>query len=104
MEFELDANGNVVGTPTALVEYVGTGRATVVGLMAGPDGLYFTELYKDENVVTPIDAGARVFRVRFAPAGNGDFNGDGKRRRGGLRRMAEDARDDRLAGVFRRRW
>jgi glucose/arabinose dehydrogenase len=77
-EFVLDANGNVVGSPTALVEYVGTGRATVVGLAAGPDGLYFTELYKDEGAVTPIDAGARVFRVRFAPAGNGDFNGDSK--------------------------
>jgi glucose/arabinose dehydrogenase len=77
-EFVLDANGNVVGSPTALVEYVGTGRATVVGLAAGPDGLYFTELYKDEDAVTPIDAGARVFRVRFAPAGNGDFNGDAK--------------------------
>ena len=76
-EFKLDANGNVVGSPTAFVEYVGTGRATVVGLAAGPDGLYFTELYKDQNAVTPIDAGARVFRVRFAPAGNGDFNGDG---------------------------
>ncbi len=76
-EFELDANGNVIGSPTTFVEYVGTGRASVVGLAAGPDGLYFTELYKDQNVVTPIDAGARVFRVRFAPAGNGDFNGDG---------------------------
>jgi glucose/arabinose dehydrogenase len=78
LEFELDANGNVVGTPTSLVEYVGTGRGTVAGLIAGPDGLYFTELYKDQDVVTPIDAGARVFRVRFAPAGNGDFNGDSK--------------------------
>ena len=76
-EFKLDANGNVVGSPTTFVQYVGTGRATVAGLVAGPDGLYFTELYKDQNVVTPIDAGARVFRVRFAPAGNGDFNGDG---------------------------
>ena len=78
LEFELDANGNVVGAPTTLVEYVGTGRGTVAGLIAGPDGLYFTELYKDQDVVTPIDAGARVFRVRFAPAGNGDFNGDSK--------------------------
>jgi glucose/arabinose dehydrogenase len=76
LEFQLDANGNVVGTPSAFVEYVGTGRATVSGLIAGPDGLYFTELYKDEGAVTPIDAGARVFRVRFAPAGNGDFNAD----------------------------
>ena len=44
--------------PTTFVEYVGTGKGTVVGLAAGPDGLYFTELYKDQNAVTPIDAGA----------------------------------------------
>jgi hypothetical protein len=39
--------------------------------------LYFTELYKDQDAATPIDAGARVFRVRFAAAGNGDYNADG---------------------------
>ena len=76
VEFQFDVNGNVVGGPTSFIEYVGTGRATVSGLTAGPDGLYFTELYKDENAVTPIDAGARVFRIRFAPSGNGDFNED----------------------------
>jgi glucose/arabinose dehydrogenase len=77
VEFTFDASGNVIGSPTTFIEYVGTGYATVVGLSAGPDGLYFTELYKDQDVVSPIDAGARVFRVRFAPAGNGDFNSDG---------------------------
>ena len=29
------------------VEYNGSGRATAVGLASGPDGLYFTDLYKD---------------------------------------------------------
>ncbi len=76
VEFELDANGNVVGSPTTLVEYVGTGRATVVGLSAGPDGLYFTELYKDLDVVTPIDAGARIFRVRYINPLPGDYDID----------------------------
>jgi hypothetical protein len=78
VEFQFDANGNVVGPPSTLVEYVGTGRGTVVGLAAGPDGLYFTEFYKDEDPLSPIDPGARVFRVRFADAGHGDFNGDGR--------------------------
>lgn len=77
LDFKLDANGNVEGTPTTLIEYVGTGRGTVAGLAAGPDGLYFTELYKDLDVVTPIDAGARVFRVRFIGAGDADFDLDG---------------------------
>jgi len=77
VEFELDANGNVIGSPSTLVEYVGIGRGTVSGLVAGPDGLYFTELYKDLDAETPIDSGARVFRVRFTAGGDADFDLDG---------------------------
>jgi len=74
-EFEFDANGNVLSGPTPLVEYVGDGRATVVGLAAGPDGLYFTELYKDLNTSGPTASGARLLRVRFV--GTDDCNGNG---------------------------
>lgn len=47
------------------LEYDGTGKATVAGIAAGPDGLYFTELYRDYGYASPIDRGARVFRVRW---------------------------------------
>ncbi len=77
VSFELDAAGNVVGGPQTLVEYVGVGRATVVGLAAGPDGIYFTDLYKDLDAQTPIDAGARVLRVRYVGGISGDFDLDG---------------------------
>lgn len=78
VEFTLDANGNRTSGPTTLVEYTGSGQGTVVGLAAGPDGLYFTELYKDLGAVTPIDAGARIFRVRYVNpiAADYDINGD----------------------------
>ncbi|MCI0332779.1 MAG: PQQ-dependent sugar dehydrogenase [Planctomycetes bacterium] len=77
VQFALNTSGGLVSGPTTLVEYVGIGKGTVVGLAAGPDGLYFTELYKDLDAVTPIDAGARVFRVRYANplAGDYDING-----------------------------
>ena len=78
VEFELDASGNVLDGPNTLVEYVGTGRATVVGLATGPDGLYFTDLYKDLDATTPIDAGARVYRVRYTAGGDSDFDLDGE--------------------------
>ena len=73
-EFVLDANGNRLSGPTKLVEYNGTGKSTVVGLAAGPDGLYFTDLYKENDTVA-TNRGANVLRVRFVglpPAGNGD--------------------------------
>jgi hypothetical protein len=78
VEFVLDANGNRVSGPTTLVEYRGTGQGSVVGLAAGPDGLYFTELYEDSGANGPTAPGARIFRVRYVnPPLAGDYNTDG---------------------------
>jgi hypothetical protein len=74
VEFVLDANGNRIGGPTTLVEYRGTGRSTIVGLAAGPDGLYFTELYEDSGDSGPTAVGARVFRVRYIGHAAGDYD------------------------------
>lgn len=73
-EYVLDAAGNLSQGPTDFVRYTGTGKATAVGLAAGPDGLYFTDLYKDQDYQAPIDVGANVLRVRFV--GAADFTVD----------------------------
>ena len=73
-EYVLDAQGNLIGDPIPFIEYVGTGRATVCGLAAGPDGLYFTELYADSGN-NPIATGARMLRI--APEAAEDCNGNG---------------------------
>ncbi len=65
VEFVLDANGNLRTGPIKFVEYTGTGKATAVGLAAGPDGLYFSDLYKDQGYVSPVDRGANLLRVKF---------------------------------------
>lgn len=64
VEFGLDEAGKMTSGPETLVEYAGTGKATAVGLAAGQDGLYFTDLYKDKGFESPIDRGANVLRVR----------------------------------------
>ncbi len=74
VEFVLDAAGNLVSGPLPLVEYVGSGRGTATALAAGPDGLYFADLYKDAGAATPTDRGASVFRIRWA--GIADFTAD----------------------------
>lgn len=77
-EFVLDPQGNRLSGPTALIEYNGPGKATACGLAAGPDGLYFTDLYKDTNYTSAIERGANILRVRYMgvppppPAGIGD--------------------------------
>lgn len=65
VEFVLDANGNLQSGPIKFVEYTGTGKATAVGLAAGPDGLYFSDLYKDQGYLTPVDRGANILRVKL---------------------------------------
>jgi hypothetical protein len=80
VEFVIDSAGSLVSGPTSMVEYAGSGKGSVVGLAAGPDGLYFTDLYKDLNYAGPTDRGANIWRVRYAPAGpccTSDFDGDG---------------------------
>jgi glucose/arabinose dehydrogenase len=69
VELDPDESG-VLGTTPArtLIEYNGVGRATAAGLAAGPDGLYFTDLYKDMDATSPIDAGAKLWRVRYVGA------------------------------------
>ncbi len=64
VEFEIDAQGNLVSGPSSLIRYNGSGRATAAGLAAGPDGLYFTDLYDDLGS-SPLDAGANVLRIRY---------------------------------------
>jgi glucose/arabinose dehydrogenase len=71
VEFVVGPNGEYVDGPNTLIAYNGSGRASACGLAAGPDGLYFTDLYKDENYESPIDRGANVLRVRYV--GVADF-------------------------------
>jgi glucose/arabinose dehydrogenase len=73
-EFVLNAEGDLVEGPTTLIEYGGSGKASVVALAAGPDGLYFSDFYKDQDYQTPIDRGARILRVRYV--GTADFSAD----------------------------
>ena len=65
-EFVLNAAGTALDSgPTRLIEYTGTGRATVSGLAFGPDGLYFTDLYKDHGATSASDTGAQVLRIKW---------------------------------------
>ncbi|MFT7169944.1 MAG: glucose/arabinose dehydrogenase [Paracoccaceae bacterium] len=76
-EFELDAQGNKISGPTTLVEYAGTGRASVAGLSAGPDGLYFTDLYRDSGS-NATATGANLLRIRWVGAELGECGSVGQ--------------------------
>lgn len=65
VEFTIDSTGVVTSGPTSFVEYAGSGRASCVGIAMGPDGMYFTDLYKDLNAASPIERGANLYRVRY---------------------------------------
>ncbi|CAN5334946.1 hypothetical protein BH09SUM1_BH09SUM1_29350 [soil metagenome] len=73
-EFDLDSTGTLLSGPIPLISYIGTGRATASALAAGPDGLYFSDLYKDEDAVSPIEPGANILRISYV--GGVDFQAD----------------------------
>ncbi len=69
VEFDHDSSGEFGSVPaTPLVEYNGVGHETVVGLAAGPDGLYFTDLYKDDGDDGSA-RGANLWRVKYVGSG-----------------------------------
>lgn len=60
----LDAFGKLLVPPTPLVRYNGTGRSTVAALAAGPDGLYFSDLFEETGASGATAPGANILRVR----------------------------------------
>ena len=70
VEFAVTPGGAYISGPTPLIHYTGVGKATAVGLTAGPDGLYLTDLYKDLGYVSPIDPGANVLRIKYRGVAN----------------------------------
>ena len=64
-EFDLGAGGTLISGPIPIIEYDGSGKATVAGIEAGQDGLYFSGLYKDLDITTPIDPGASIYKIVF---------------------------------------
>ena len=73
-EFALGGQGQLLTGPATLVEYTGSGKGSAVALAAGPDGLYFSDFYKDLNYQSPIDRGANILRIRYV--GSADFTAD----------------------------
>jgi glucose/arabinose dehydrogenase len=68
-EFVITPGGGVTSGPTPIVQYNGLGKSTVAALAAGPDGLYFSELYTEDSP-DPTFPGARIYRVRFTGEDN----------------------------------
>ncbi len=64
-EFSIDIDGFLTNSPIPIVEYDGSGKATVAGVEAGPGGLYFSGLYKDLDFTSPIDPGASIYKIVY---------------------------------------
>lgn len=67
-EFVIDANGKLTSGPRQLIHYTGSGKGTAAALAAGPDGLYFSDLYRDAGGSGAFPAttpGASILRIRY---------------------------------------
>jgi hypothetical protein len=61
----LNGSGKLATPPVTLLRYNGTGRGTITALAAGPYGLYFADMYREDGVGGATAAGANVYRVRY---------------------------------------
>jgi hypothetical protein len=62
--FQLDADGNVE-SESVFLDYVGNGKATVIGVAFGPDGLYFTDLYGENGFDEFGQVHGNIYRIRW---------------------------------------
>jgi glucose/arabinose dehydrogenase len=51
--------------PRLIAVYNGTGKASCSAIAAGPDGIYFADLYPDFNFDNPTAPGARVMKLSY---------------------------------------
>jgi glucose/arabinose dehydrogenase/phosphodiesterase/alkaline phosphatase D-like protein len=65
--FVLDSAGNVA-SDSLFLDYVGVGRATVIGVAEGLDGLYFTDLFGENGFDQFGQTQGNVYRLRWAAA------------------------------------
>jgi glucose/arabinose dehydrogenase len=62
-EFVLEPDGAIRREPTVFARYTGAGRGSIVDLKLQPDGLYFTDLYHEDDDHGPTAPGGRVWRI-----------------------------------------
>ena len=75
-EWIIDSAGALTSGGRAVCFYDGGGKSTTAALAAGPDGLYFSDLYKEDETVNPIARGANILRLRYNPVVPLDCNGN----------------------------
>jgi glucose/arabinose dehydrogenase len=76
-EWLIDADGNLTEGRRPVATYNGSGAATPVAIAAGPDGLYFSDLFGDAPGEIGIPT-AKIMRLRYrAPTAGPDCNGNG---------------------------
>ena len=63
-EFRLNSDGTIAGQPAVFAHYTGEGRGSIADLKLQPDGLYFTDLFRDDGDGGPAAPGGKVWRIR----------------------------------------
>jgi hypothetical protein len=67
-ELIVTPTGELGGERRVFVEYDGSGKSTAAALAAGPDGLYFSDLFPDDELGNPTHPSAKILRIRRSEA------------------------------------
>lgn len=76
-EWTIDGRGELVAGGRPVAFYAGNGASTAAALAAGPDGIYFSDLYAEVYANGFASPSANVFRLRYkTPPPPADCNGN----------------------------
>jgi len=77
-EWVIDQKGNLVEGPRPIAIYNGGGASSSVAIAAGPDGLYFSDFYREDSTENPVARGSNILRISYkTPEPPPDCNGNG---------------------------
>jgi glucose/arabinose dehydrogenase len=74
-EFTINDAGQVLSGPREVAGYNGVGKSSCSALAAGPDGLYFADLYAELSLDNPIARGASILRLAYRQPDDCNANG-----------------------------
>jgi hypothetical protein len=74
-EIVLSATGQLLRGPIPIATYNSFGKSSASAIASGPDGLYFAELYKEDDFENPAARGSRIFRFSYSPVSDCNSNG-----------------------------
>ncbi|HYF15210.1 MAG TPA: PQQ-dependent sugar dehydrogenase [Phycisphaerales bacterium] len=74
-EVRVNPGGSMIAAPRVVASYNGGGKSSCSAIAAGPDGIYFADLYPESDFQNPTTPQANIFRLSYRVSPDCNANG-----------------------------